>query len=500
MRIPKTKLGVVLAAFLPFAVIAPAPARADPPQADDSGPPELPDDEELPEPGEAPSLPDDMSLPPMLTPEVPDEEESSALASPEERLSELESKVDDLEKELEQARELKIQGTPITFQGYVDFGAFVPLGNRGVGWVQDFGNRQFPEYRGRYGWVFLGDILATAVNSRGEPADVGEAPGAADRFDAVDSRGAPGFILNEVNLRTSVGLGVRTTLRTSLDFVPRSGEEFALGDFFDVDLAEVEWLASSDGEVSLFAGKTMPVFGIEYKERKANERKGVTPSLVYRYTSGSQLGLKVRAKLLDETLLVAASVTNGSPVIEPFHFNDEIDRNVGKTGNLRLAVKLGLEGLSSSLEGHTFELGASVAAGSQDRALDSDGIFWLVGVDLELRSLDFDLKAQWIRGKSPGRARDRAFALDLHDSGYVELDWSFLPFLGVVLRGDLRDALVTLGTERAYLTKSWRFTGGIFADVNEHVVVKAEYLHNGELGGIEAFDDDVLTSSLLLVY
>ena len=48
--------------------------------------------------------------------------------------------------------------------------------------------------------MFLGDILAPAVNTRGEVADLGPAPGVT-RYDSINSRGAPGFIANEVNLR-----------------------------------------------------------------------------------------------------------------------------------------------------------------------------------------------------------------------------------------------------------------------------------------------------------
>ena len=61
-----------------------------------------------------------------------------------------------------------------------------------------------PHYAGQFGWVFLGDILAPAVNSRGEVADLGDAPGV-DRFDSINSRGAPGFIVNEVNLTPALG-------------------------------------------------------------------------------------------------------------------------------------------------------------------------------------------------------------------------------------------------------------------------------------------------------
>ena len=53
----------------------------------------------------------------------------------------------------------------------------------------------------------------------------------------------------------------------------------------------------------------MPVFGIEYKERKSDQRYGITPSLIARYTIGSQLGVKVRSKLLDDWLILAAAVT-----------------------------------------------------------------------------------------------------------------------------------------------------------------------------------------------
>ena len=45
-----------------------------------------------------------------------------------------------------------------------------------------------------FGWVFLGDILAPAVNTRGEVADLGRRRPASHRFDSINSRGAPGFI------------------------------------------------------------------------------------------------------------------------------------------------------------------------------------------------------------------------------------------------------------------------------------------------------------------
>jgi hypothetical protein len=50
------------------------------------------------------------------------------------------------------------------------------------------------------------------------------------------------------------------------------------------------------------------------------------------------------------------------------------------------------------------------------------------------------------------------------------------------------------------VTDQLRFTAGLRWQFNAHIVLKAEYLHNRELGAIEPFDNDMLTSSLLLIY
>ena len=55
------------------------------------------------------------------------------------------------------------------------------------------------------------------------------------------------------------------------------------------------------------------------------------------------------------------------------------------------------------------------------------------------------------------------------------------------------------GANRAYLTKSWRGTGGLRFAFSDRIVLKAEYLHNGEYGGIPQIKNDVFTTSLLLI-
>lgn len=435
----------------------------------------------------------------------------------EDRVGQLEQEVDELRRQLREARDTEVKRiSPLSINGYVDFGFFVPNGNHGVGWVRDDANRQFPEYA-PYSWTFLGDIFATAVNSRGEVADLGDAPGI-DRFDSIDSDGALGFLVNELNLRVGYALADRAILRTSANFAPRSArQDFSLGDSFDVDLAELEYLLTEDGGTSLIVGKTLPVFGIEYKERKSDQRFGITPSLLARYTTGSQLGIKLRSKLLRDWLILAGSVTNNSSTTEPFHFYSEIDKNDGKTLNGRLAISVPMGDLIPALAGDRLEIGASGEWGPQDRARDNKDQIWFAGVDLQYLGANYALKAQGMRGEAPGSADQLVWGLELRNSGYVEVAWQFLPWVGILLRGEARDALVTLERqlvqdptnpnpdanvvkERAYLTKSMRFTGGLRAVFNAHMVLKAEYLHNREYGGIAQFDNDIFTSSLVMAF
>jgi hypothetical protein len=405
----------------------------------------------------------------------------------------------ELEQQIQQTRELTMsRRSSVTIGGYVDFGFFVPQGD-GSGIVRDNGNRMFPQYgQGQYGWVFLGDLLAPTINSRGEVADLGDAAGV-ERFDSVHSRGAPGFIANEVNLTLATGLGESVLGTVSVNFVPRTGSDFALGDFFDLDIAQLEWVLTRSGNVSLFVGKMDSVLGIEYRDRKSNQRFGVTPSLLARYTTGTALGLKMRAKLLpNEMLVLAAAVTNGSNSTEQFHFFNEVDTNAGKTASGRLSLRLPLP--------FDLEIGASGSYGAQDRARNNDGMMKLYGVDLLAHAGPVDLKAQWLKGKSPGNTADDVYGLTLNGGAYGEADVMITPSIGLLARGEFRDAFVWLGdakapegANRAYVTKVWRATGGLRFVFTERIVLKAEYLHNGEYGGLPQIKDDVFTSSLVFM-
>ena len=196
--------------------------------------------------------------------------------------------------------------------------------------------------------------------------------------------------------------------------------------------------------------------------------------------------------------MLAGSVTNGSSTIEMFHFYNETDRNNFKTLNGRAAVSAPVGRLYRSDD--RLEIGLSGEWGTPDRATYNSNKMWFVGGDLQYLGVNYALKAQIMKGKSPGLADQGVWGLELNWSGYAEINWLPLSYLGFIARAEFRDAMVTLGTDRLYLTKQARFTGGVRVVINSHVVVKAEYLHNKEYGGITAFDNDVATSSMVLAF
>jgi hypothetical protein len=399
-----------------------------------------------------------------------------------------------LEQRLAQTEALVRNNQPtVQLGGYVDIGGFVPQGD-GAGYVEDFGHVHFPQFdpllnpAGGFGWLFLGDILAPAVNTRGEVADLGPAPGVV-RYDSINSRGAPGLVVNEVNLTLRSALTPTALVSASINFAPRTGSDFSLGDAFDVDIAQVEWLPTQSQRTSLFVGKTDSVIGIEYRERKADRRFGITPSLIARYTTGTAVGAKLRTKLgRGDWLVIALAVTNGSNTIEAFHFYDEVDSNAGKTGSGRLAVRLP----------RNIEVGFSGSYGPQDRTTDTAHAMWFFGPDLLAQWGPVDVKAQWLKGSAAGQASQGAYGLDLNSGGYLEVDVMWTPSFGMLGRGEYRDAFVWLSNQRAYLTKSWRATVGLRCVLTARAVLKAEYLRNGEYGGIPTVANDVFTSSLVM--
>ena len=75
-----------------------------------------------------------------------DEDGAEPSAPPEEqRLQLLEQELAELRERLQATEDRETTRTsPLSINGYVDLGFFVPLGNDGVGWVRDVGNQQLP--------------------------------------------------------------------------------------------------------------------------------------------------------------------------------------------------------------------------------------------------------------------------------------------------------------------------------------------------------------------
>ncbi len=425
---------------------------------------------------------------------APAEEEMEAPAEPdpEQQARELATKVEELEAKLEMNEKVRRARFPVKITGHGDVGFFAtsPQGD-GSGFRRDDGHVIFPEHR-QIGWVFYGDLLATMVNSRGDVADLGEAPGV-DRFDSVNSENNPSFLVNELSIGIQAGLGDRALFTSSVNFTPRTGTEFRLGDSFDLDLAQLEWLPFANGKTSVFIGKVDSVIGHEYKTRKAPQRFGITPSLLARYTTGTAVGLKARSKLLNDRVIVATALTNGSFGTEQFHFHSEVDSNAFKTvsGKVSVRVPLGIG---------TFEVGPSGQWGTQDGTPDGADAMWTIGIDAELEAERFAVKAQWLKAKAPGNEVTKAYRLDLKNGGYVEANVILTPIIGLLARAEFRDAEVQEGMERLYITKNYRGTAGVRLIFNPNAILKAEYSHNGEYGGMPGIPDDVVTTSAVMAF
>lgn len=420
----------------------------------------------------------------------PAAEEYAEEYDPDAAARELANRIEELEARIESSERSRRARFPVKLTGYGDLGFFATQGD-GSGFRRDAGHDTFPDHS-QIGWVFYGDLLATMINSRGDVADLGDAPGV-DRFDSVNSNGNPSFLVNELSIGIQAGLGKQALFTSSVNFTPRTGTDFRLGDSFDVDIAQLEWMPTSDGKTSIFVGKVDSVIGIEYKSRKAPQRFGITPSLLARYTTGPAVGLKARSKLLGERLIVAAAVTNGSFGTEQFHFHNETDSNSFKTVSGRVSVRLPV-GIG------TFEMGPSGQWGTQDGTPDGAEAMWTVGVDAELETSRFAVRAQWLRSKAPGDAIARAYSLDLKNGAYVETNVILTPVIGLLGRAEFRDAEVQEGMERLYITKNWRATAGVRLIFNPNAILKAEYSHNGEYGGVPGIPDDVVTTSAVMAF
>jgi hypothetical protein len=386
--------------------------------------------------------------------------------------------------------------------GYLDAGAFWVQGD-GTGIRTDTGHKRLPEFQDvPHSWVFLGDPLATAVNSRGEPAHTGESR--AVTFNPIGNGGVASVLLNALNVTLATGLGPSLTVTAMADLVPRSRDVanprgLFVGDFLDLKLAYAEYqLPTERLDLRLAAGKFDSVLGIEYRSQESPDRIGVTPSLICRYTCGRPIGVKARARLFDDLLVLAAALTNGGHMIEGFPFSAEVDTNFFKTVAGRISSKLPV--------GAGLELGFSGSFGAQDFQPGEDVHQWHYGFDAHLEIRDLDVRAEFVQGRAigAGEAGDGA-ACDLvpclrYMGAYGQIAYRALNWLTPYARADWRSAFHRSGASFVYVSELVRATAGLRFELGPSVVIKAEYTLIRELGPVPEFPDDVLTSSLVARY
>ena len=468
-------IGVLLAQAQPAPVPAPAP-----------------DQQPAPPPDQPPAPPPDQPAEPPPTPATADD-----LAALKDQVGALQDQVDDLQKQVTALSALKGR-----LSGYLDVGWFYVTGD-GSGLRTDPAAIYYPKYSYAAPWIFLGDPLSVAINSRGEPATTG--PSRAIRLNAIDSQG-PSFIVNTAALDFVAGIHDDLSVTTFIDFLPRGREVsdpngLFLGDYIDVKLAYVEWKPAFEKvDLALQAGKFDSVVGYEYRVQEAPDRTSVTPSLLCRYVCGHPIGAKARAQFLDHRLITNVAITTGSNFSEGFGFSDETDHNKLPTGSARLSYRIGDDP-------HELELGVSGAYGAQDQQSDDSVRQWHTGVDLHGEVGDVEYAAEGVWGHAPGKTSATAgpavcdiAACLAYKAAYALIGWrasnTWIPYV----RADWRDALHQNGANFVYVSKLARATVGVRAEIGDAVIFKAEYTFNHELGAIPQFPDDILTTSLVVKF
>jgi hypothetical protein len=408
----------------------------------------------------------------------------------EQRLNETLSLAHSLDTRLTSKERLKVD-----VGGYLDLGFFAVQGD-GSGVRTDLGRST-----GRYSdllssWVLIGDPLSTTINARGDVADLGDSR--AIRFDPLQSKGRPTFLVNALNLNFHASVDDLWFVTAMVDFLPRD-RAFAggqVGDFIDVKMASLRWQKQFEwGLLTFNAGKFDSLQGIEYRQQESPQRLTVTPSLLCRYTCGRPLGLKVRAELLDSMLEVGVAVTNGSSEIEQFPFSNETDFNIFKTVSGRVALRLPV--------GQGLEVSASGAVGAQDRQTDDSVLQWHLGAAARLEWGRFQFQAEYVLGRANGRdlggVRCGAAACLSYKGAYglagVRLLYLFVPYLRV----DWRQADMRSGRDYGYMSDVVRATVGLRIEPHSRIALKAEYTFNRELTAFQ-FPDDVLTTSFVVSY
>lgn len=412
------------------------------------------------------------------------------------RVIELEKKLDGLADDVnsqikhQRSRIDLLAGTKIF--GYVDVGYFDPQGS-GIGFVPDTGNTQ----RGRFPttpWILLGDPWSTPVNSRGEPANTRGS--FAIPFDAIDSDGRASFIVNEIDLELQSRLASNATLNLSVDFLPRSGSGGRLGDLVDADFAYVEWNPRKGKDDWIQIGKSRSIFGLEYRRQESNDRTGIAPSLIHRYVGGHPVGIKGRMRWPDtqkDHWILHLALLNGNSHIEEFTFGRELASTNRKHFSSRLARHFVTQKWADAIE-----VGVSTELGPQTNQRDETVVEHQSGADLQLEKGPFELLAEFVTGRSPGRGDTGAQSLNFRGA-YVQGSYQANNLLTPYVRWEFRNAIHE-AEQFAYVIDISRVTAGLRVDINPKWIAKLEYLRNLEHGPVPDLRNDMFLVSQVTTF
>lgn len=387
-------------------------------------------------------------------------------------------------------------GPTVVTAGYVDMG-FADVQGNGSSFAP--GDTRVPADYGV-------DAFATAVNSRGDVASTevnADTNGFLPRSLGIGGR--PSLFLSTVStdLRASSASGKYLLFVRAQAFPRFTGA----GDQTQVliEQAFARFVPFASQEMALTVGKADSVFGIEYLENQANLRTGITPSLVARYTTGTQLGAKLFYRVQLPSLWSAFSLnvaaTNGPAMVDALQ-----TQAVSLSGRPVLSGRVGYE---LNLPHFQIKLGGSTLVGPRNDQFNPKTQMRLWGADARLYVAGLLLLGEYVdvQEDEGGPAQKLTpqgpalFASGFRARGFwaqasYALPWSW---------GWLERATpyVRVGYRRARFEgfpeiEVARLTAGLRLDFVESVALKGEWLLNQERSGAPTVDNDVRALSLVL--
>jgi hypothetical protein len=383
----------------------------------------------------------------------------------------------------------------LTLSGYVDFG-FANAGGDGT---------SFPPGDNRVPADYGVDTFAPAVNSRGDAASIDAGGRVTNGFlpRSVNIGGRPSFLINTVSedLRYQpLQLPLMAFVR--IQALPRwggAGRGNVTEVIVDQAFGRVTPLAGR--ELFIAGGKFDSVFGIEYLDNQSPYRTGITPSLLARYTTGTDVGLKAfyRQQLapLWSALSLNVAATNGSTFVEALQ---PVDASL--TGIPILSARLGYE---FDLPRMQVKLGGSGERGPRNDQFDRYALLSMLGADARLYVAGVSVAGEYVRvdeeegaGTKQTGAAEYPIASAFHARGF----WAQAAYALAIPRGPLR-AIIPYG--RYEQRHAWfegfrpitvaRVTVGLRLELWQSLILKGEYLWNEELAGAPQVDNNVFTTS-----